>query len=168
MFIEDSVDAVIRKRYTMSKGNKAVSFYKRRNSWVRRRWLDFRQGHTIYLVFAMTFLNFITIQYALLIDRVPVLSSIFSMWTFAIIFLVAYVPLAIVIGYWHRKSQWKIEQEAMFSENVVQARLWLFMINLVEGKVTEEEREEMREMLKKIIKKLPKEPPSKKSDAEAS
>jgi hypothetical protein len=56
----------------------------------------------------------------------------------------------------------------MFSENVVQARLWLFMINLVEGKVTEEEREEMREMLKKIIKKLPKEPPSKKSDAEAS
>jgi uncharacterized membrane protein YraQ (UPF0718 family) len=164
MFIEDSADAVIRKRYTTSKGNKAVSFYKRRNSWVRRRWLDFRQGHTIYLVFAMTFLNFITIQYALLIDRVPVLSSVFSMWTFAIIFLVAYVPLAIVIGYWHRKSQWKIEQEAMFSENVVQA----FMINLVEGKVTEEEREEMREMLKKIIKKLPKEPPSKKSDAEAS
>lgn len=90
------------------------------------------------------------------------------MWTFAIIFIVAYVPLAIVIGYWHRKSQWKIEQEAMFSENVVQARLWLFMINLVEGKVTEEEREEMREMLEKIIKKLPQEPPSKKSDAEAS
>ena len=134
-----------------------MSFYKRRNSWVRRRWLDFRQGHTIYLVFAMTFLNFITIQYALLIKNVPALQLIFTdLWMFAAIFLAAYMPLAIVIGYWHRKTQWKVEQEAMFSENVVQARLWLFMMRLVQGKTTEAERAEMQEMLEKIIKKLPK------------
>jgi hypothetical protein len=144
-----------------------VSFYRRRNSWVRRRWLDFRQGHTIYLVFAMTFLNFITIQYALLIDRVPALNSIFSnLWLFALVFISAYMPLAIVIGYWHRKTQWKVEQEAMFSENVVQARLWLFMIRLVQGKISEKEQAEMQEMLEKIIKKLPKDQP--KSDAEAA
>src|SRR5881628_2738854 len=43
-----------------------MPFYKRRNYWVRR-WLDFGQDRTIYLrtiylVFAMTFLNFMTIQ----------------------------------------------------------------------------------------------------------
>jgi hypothetical protein len=136
---------------------------------VRRRWLDFRQGHTIYLVFAMTFLNFITIQYALLIDRVPALNSIFSnLWVFALVFIGAYMPLAIVIGYWHRKTQWKVEQEAMFNENVVQARLWLFMIRLVQGKVSEKERAEMQEMLEKIIKKQPKDELPKKSDTEAT
>lgn len=138
---------------------------------MRRRWLDFRQGHTIYLVFAMTFLNFITIQYALLVQRVPALQPVFSsLWIFAAIFVAAYVPLAIVIGYWHRKTQWKVEQEAMFNENVVQARLWLFMINLVEGKATEKERKEMREMLEKIMRKLPPEPEKKKdaNDTEAA
>jgi len=146
-----------------------VSFYRKRNSWVRRRWLDFRQGHTIYLVFAMTFLNFVTIQYALLIDRVPALSSVFpNLWIFAIVFVGAYVPLAIIIGYWHRKTQWKVEQEAMFSENVVQARLWLFLIRLVQGKVSEKEQTEMQEMLEKIIRKLPKDEVQKKTDTEAT
>lgn len=135
---------------------------------MRRRWLDFRQGHAIYLVFAMTFLNFVTIQYALLIDRIPILNSVFSnLWIFALVFIAVYMPLAIVIGYWHRKTQWKVEQEAMFSENIVQARLWLFMMNLVEGKATEAERKKMREMLEKIIRKLP--PDSRdKSDTEAA
>lgn len=117
----------------------------------------------------MTFLNFITIQYALLIDRVPALSSIFSnLWVFAIVFIGAYMPLAIIIGYWHRKTQWKVEQEAMFSENVVQARLWLFMIRLVQGKISEKEQTEMQEMLEKIIKKQPKDELPKKSDTEAA
>lgn len=150
-----------------------MSFYKRRNSWVRRRWLDFRQGHTIYLVFAMTFLNFITIQYKLLVedikDNVPgTLAPILNeWWIFAALFIAVYLPLAIVIGYWHRKTQWKVEQEAMFSENVVQARLWLFMMNLVEGKATEAERQKMRKMLEKIIRKLPSDS-REKGDAEAA
>jgi hypothetical protein len=143
-----------------------VSFYRRRNSWFRRRWLDFRQGHTIYLVFAMTFLNFITIQYALLIDKIPALKPIFgNPWIFAAAFISFYMPLAIVIGYWHRKSQWKVEQEAMFNENVVQARLYLFLINLIEDRATEKERDEMRKLLQGIIKKVPAEP---KSESEAA
>ncbi len=149
-----------------------MSFYKRRNSWFRRRWLDFRQGHSIYLVFAMTFLNFVTIQYSLLVNRVPVLGTIpilgaiftnFSI--FATVFVAAYMPLAIVIGYWHRRSQWKVEQEAMFNENVIQAKLYLFLINLIEGRASEKEREDMRKVLERIIKKVPEDP---KTDSEAA
>ncbi|HXG06995.1 MAG TPA: hypothetical protein VNI77_06690 [Nitrososphaera sp.] len=125
-----------------------------RADWVRRRWLDFRQGHSVYLIFLMTFANFVTIQFALLIDRIPELKTIFpNLWIFAALFVAGYVPLAIVIGYWHRKSQWKIEQEAMFNENVVQARLWLFMLELIDGTVTEEEKKRVRTMLMQIIKK---------------
>lgn len=145
-----------------------MSFYKRRNSWVRRRWLDFRQGHSIYLAFLIMFANFITIQYSLMVDRLPALNGLFSnLWLFAVAVIAVYTPIAIVVGYWHRKSQWKIEQEAMFSENVVQARMYLFLMRLIEGRATEDERNEMREMLEKIIKKLPQSPPPKK-DAETA
>ena len=102
----------------------------------------------------MTFLNFITIQYALLVDRIPSLNSLFAnLWLFAVTFTAVYVPAAVLIGYWHRKSQWKTEQEALFNENVVGARMWLFMFELIDGKVTEEEKKEMRSMLRKIVKK---------------
>lgn len=65
------------------------------------------------------------------------------------------MPIAIIVGYWHRKSQWKVEQEAMFNENVIQAKMWLFMLELIEGKVTEEEKRQMRNMLRQIMKKDP-------------
>jgi len=131
-----------------------------RANWIRRRWLDFRQGHSVYLIFAMTFLNFITIQYKLLVidikENVPILEAIFSDWLiFATIFIAAYVPIAIAIGYWHRKTQWKVEQEAMFNENVVQAKMWLFMLELIEGNATEEEKKQVRKMLGRIIEKNP-------------
>ena len=147
----------MRKQYRYSRSGYTVPFYKKRNSWVRRRWLDFRQGHSIYLAFLIMFANFITIQYSLMIERIPAFSTLFSnVWVFIIAFIAIYMPLAIVIGFWHRKSQWKVEQEAMFNENVVQATMYLFLINLIEGKATDKERQEMKVMLEKIISKSPK------------
>jgi hypothetical protein len=123
------------------------------SDWFRRRWLDFRNGHSIYLVFAMTFANFITIQYQLLIDRLPYLAGIFdSILTFAILFILAYVPLSIVLGYWHRKSQWKVEQDALFRENKVGAIMWMYVIDLIEGNVSEEDKKLMKASLLKITR----------------
>lgn len=103
------------------------------------------------------FANFITIQYSLMIERIPAFSTLFSnVWLFIAAFIAVYMPLAIIIGYWHRKSQWKVEQEAMFNENVVQATMYLFLIRLIEGKATDKERQDMKSMLEKIISKPPK------------
>lgn len=101
----------------------------------------------------MTFANFITIQYQLLIDRLPYWAGFFnSIGVFAILFVLAYVPLSIILGYWHRKSQWKVEQDALFRENKVGAIMWMYVIDLIEGKVSEEDRELMREALLKITR----------------
>jgi hypothetical protein len=101
----------------------------------------------------MTFANFITIQYQLLIDKLPYWAGIFnSIWIFAILFILAYVPVSIVLGYWHRKSQWKVEQDALFRENKVGAIMWMYVIDLIEGKVSEEDRKLMREALLKITR----------------
>ena len=133
---------------------------KKNNNWFRRRWLDFRQGHSIYLIFLMTFANFIVIQYRLLIDRMPSIDSLIggNIVGFAATFIAIYVPLSIIIGYWHRKSQWRVEAEALFKENRIGATMWLFGIDLIAGKITEQEKKEMREMLIKITKgnKIPK------------
>ena len=128
--------------------------YRKDNSWFRRRWLDFRQGHSIYLIFIMTFANFITIQYKLLLEKVPSIDNITggNIIVFAVIFVALYVPLSIIIGYWHRKSQWKVEAEALFKENKIGATMWLFVIDLIDGKVTDQEKKEMRDMLLKITK----------------
>ena len=127
---------------------------KRNNNFFRIRWLDFRQGHGIYLAFFIYFADSILIQYNLLIDRLPFLDRFVgaNIVEFAIIFIALYVPLAIIIGYWHRKSQWTVEVEALFKENTLGATMWLFVIDLVEGKISEKEKVEMREMLLKITK----------------
>jgi hypothetical protein len=131
-----------------------------KNNNLRRRWLDFRNGHSIYLIFLMTFANFVTIQYKLLIEKVPFLThSIFSsIWVFAIVFVAAYVPLGMIIGYWHRKNQFSVEQEALFSQNQIGATINLFLIDLIDGKVTEEEKQHMRNYLLKIMKRSPRPP----------
>jgi hypothetical protein len=125
-----------------------------KNNFFRIRWLDFRQGHGIYLAFFIYFADTILIQYNLLIDRLPFLDPFLgaNIIEFAIIFIALYVPLGIIVGYWHRKSQWTVEVEALFKENKVGAMMWLFVIDLVEGKINEKEKKEMREMLLKITK----------------
>jgi len=125
-----------------------------KNNFFTIRWLDFRHGQGIYLGFFIYFADSILIQYALLIEKFPFLDPLLgaNIIGFAIIFIALYVPLAIIIGYWHRKSQWTVEVEALFKENKVGAMMWLFVIDLVEGKINEKEKKEMREMLLKIRK----------------
>src|SRR5918911_2538328 len=132
-----------------------MAFIRKRDSnWIKRRWLDFRNGHSIYLVFIMTFANFVTIQYKLLIDKVPAVHSIFdSIWVFAIVFVIIYVPLGMIIGFWHRKNQFSVEAEALFSQNQIGATINLFLIDLIDGKVTEDEKQRMRNYLLKIMKR---------------
>ena len=116
--------------------------------------MDFRQGQGIYLGFLIYFADSILIQYVLLIGKFPFIDSLLgaNIIGFAITFIALYVPLATIIGYWHRKSQWKVEVEALFNENRIGATMWLFVIDLVDGNITEKEKREMRDMLLKIKK----------------
>ena len=57
-----------------------------------------------------------------------------------------------IIGYWHRKNQFSVEAEALFNQNVVGARMYIFLIDLIDGKITEEEKQKMRGYLAGITK----------------
>jgi len=67
---------------------------------VLRWWSYFRRGHSTYLVFLISFANFIVIQYRLLIEYVPLLRMVFvNLLAFAIVFFIVYIPLAVIIGW---------------------------------------------------------------------
>lgn len=124
------------------------------SNWFRRRWFDFRLGHSVYLIFLLSFSNFILIFHRLLIERVEFLNNIFSeLWMFIVLFVVIYFPIAIAVGAWHRKTQIKIENEQALLNNPFMARNFRMIIDIIEGKASKDEVEKFREFLTKIEKK---------------
>ena len=120
-------------------------------TWVRRRWYDFRQGHGMYLVFAMSFVNFVLIFYRLLIEQIDFLGDLFSnLWIFLVIFLALYIPTAVLIGNWHRKTQMRIEHEQSMKQSPLMAKNFRILLDLLEGKASTKEVEELRKFLKSI------------------
>lgn len=122
-------------------------------NWIKRRWYDFRMGHNTYLIFILTGANFLLIFHRLFIERVPFLEKIFSdLWVFALIFLVVYVPTALAIGHWHRKTQMKIEQEQNLRQNPFLVQMFRILLDVQTGRATKEEIERMRNLLDNIEK----------------
>jgi len=123
--------------------------------WMRSRWYEFRLGHSTYLIFMLTFVNFILISYRLLIERIPFLQKFIpELWIFAILFLGIYIPVAIIIGFWHRKTQLKVEQTLLLQQNPFIAKLFRTMLDVQTKKATKEEIEKFREFLINIERKF--------------
>ena len=122
--------------------------------WARRRWWEFRQGHSIYLVFVLTFINFILISYRLLIERVSAFKEIVpDLWIFAVLFIVIYAPSAILIGFWHRRTQLRVETTLIQQQNPILATMIRTLLDVQTGRASKEEIEEFRKMLTKIERK---------------
>ncbi len=105
----------------------------------------------MYLVFAMTFTNFVLIFYRLLVEQIKFLEEVFAhLWVFVVIFLSVYVPVAIMIGNWHRKTQMKIEHEQALKQNPLMAKNFRIILDVLEGKASAKEVEDLRKFLKSI------------------
>ena len=121
---------------------------------MRRRWFDFRLGHSVYLIFALSFGNFVLIFHRLFIERVPVLNEVFSsLWVFTLVFVLVYIPLAIIIGVWHRKTQLKVEQEQTMRQNWIFAKMFRAVIDIQTGEATKAEIDEIKKFLASIEEK---------------
>lgn len=127
------------------------------NKYLRRRWLDFRNGHSIYLVFLLNLVNFILIVYNFAIIKVPGVSGILTLPIFVVIFFLIYIPTAILIGYWHRRNQYAVENEALLQENWIWAWIMQYEIRLIKGKTNPKEDEVVLDYLNSILKRTKKE-----------
>ncbi len=126
-----------------------------KEGWVRRRWWEFRQGHSIYLIFLLTFVNFILISYRLLIEKITIFKELIpELWIFALIFISIYIPAAILIGVWHRRTQLRVETTLVNQQNPVLAKMIRTLLDVQTGKASQEEIKEFRNMLTKIEKNI--------------
>ena len=122
-----------------------------KQSFIRRRWMNFRHGHGMYLFFALGFTNFVLIFHRLLIEQVPTLEAIFpKLWIFALVFVLGYIPVAVLVGWWHMRTQLHIEQEIFLRENPYLARIFRGLFDAIDGKLSKEEMQSFRNMLKSI------------------
>jgi len=122
--------------------------------WVRKRWWEFRAGHSVYLIFVLTFINFILIAYRLLIEKIPMLQDVIpNLSMFILLFLGFYIPTAIIIGFWHRKTQLKVETTLNMQQNPMFAKMIRTILDVQTGKASDKEIKEFREFLIKIENK---------------
>ena len=123
--------------------------------WVRKRWWEFRAGHSVYLIFVLTFINFILISYRLLIEKIPMFQDLIpNLSIFVLLFLGFYIPTAIIIGFWHRKTQLKVETTLNMQQNPMFAKMIRTILDVQTGKASDKEIKEFREFLIKIENKL--------------
>jgi magnesium-transporting ATPase (P-type) len=122
-----------------------------KNKYIKRRWLDFRNGHSIYLVFLLSLVNFILIVYNFAILKIPFISSFLNLPLFIVIFFLIYIPAAILIGYWHRRNQYAVENEALIQENWIFAWIAIYQIRLIKGKTSPEEDDAVLNYINSIL-----------------
>ena len=118
------------------------------SKWWQTRWLDFRFGHGTYLIFLMSFGNFILITHRLLVERVPVLDAYLGdLGWFVVMFVVVYLPAAMAVGWWHRRTQLRVDADAMFLGNPEQLRLFRL---LLESQLGEASERDIRDAISKL------------------
>ena len=119
--------------------------------WTRERWYEFRTGHSTYLIFVLTFVNFVLISYRLLIEKVSFFKELVpELWIFTLLFLALYIPAAIIIGYWHRHTQLSTENIIKRLEDPFLAHICRIVLDSRTGRASEKEITELKTLLSKI------------------
>ena len=124
------------------------------SNWLRIRWSDARNATSIYLLFGLTLTNFILISHRFFLGSDSTFTDIFTnLWIYGLIFLLAYFPVSILIGYWHRRTQLKIETTLTMQQSPFVAKIFRTLLDVQTGKASEQEAKEFRELLLKIENK---------------
>jgi len=116
--------------------------------------LDGRIGHSTYLMFFLTIVNFIIISFNFLFEGNTIFGNIVTnMWLFSIIFFVFYIPGSILIGRWHRYTQVSTDYTILIKSNTTLAMMIRILLDIKTGKATKEEILEVRNLMLDIEKK---------------
>ena len=121
--------------------------------WSQQRFFEFRAGHGTYLAFAVSLVTFVLIVHRLLIERVPELNAVFGdLLIFTIVFAILYVPIAVFIGRWHMRNQYKVESTMTFMNNPSMLRAFRLLFDLETNSANKADVEAFKKLLKRLEK----------------
>lgn len=90
-----------------------------RTSWLKRRWFDFRNGHSTYLIFVIQFAQFVVVTYQLYIANAGFGHLFPTIGHWVAFFAVTYIPAATFAGHIHRKKQMGTDQAQQIDVNPI-------------------------------------------------
>jgi hypothetical protein len=87
--------------------------------WAGRRFWESRQFYSAYIALFIAVSNWITIQYRLLLENIPIFNTLFSqLWVFLVVATILFTIISILGGHYiHRKRQFRLEQAVATEEN---------------------------------------------------
>ena len=87
--------------------------------WVGRRFWESRQFYSAYIALFIAISNWITIQYRLLLENIPIFNTLFSnILVFLVVASIIFTIASILGGHYiHRKRQFRLEQAVAVEEN---------------------------------------------------
>ena len=87
--------------------------------WTGRRFWESRQFYAAYIGLFIAISNWITIQYRLLLENIPIFSALFSnILVFVVVASIIFTVVSILGGHYiHRKRQFRLEQAVAIEEN---------------------------------------------------
>ena len=87
--------------------------------WAGRRFWESRQFYSAYIALFIAVSNWITIQYRLLLENIPIFNTLFSqLWVFLIVAIAVFTVVSVLGGHYiHRKRQFRLEQAVAIEEN---------------------------------------------------
>jgi hypothetical protein len=87
--------------------------------WAGRRFWESRQFYSAYIGLFIAISNWITIQYRLLLENIPIFSTLFSnIVVFLVVASIIFTIVSILGGHYiHRKRQFRLEQAVATEEN---------------------------------------------------
>jgi hypothetical protein len=98
------------------------SMYKKKvgkGRWIGKRFWEGRQFYSVYIALFIAISNWITIQYRLVLENIPMLTTVFSnIAVFTIVAVIIFSIISVLGGHYiHRKRQFRLEQELITEEN---------------------------------------------------
>jgi len=87
--------------------------------WTGRRFWESRQFYSAYIALFIAVSNWITIQYRLLLENIPIFNTLFSqLWVFLLVATIIFTVVSVLGGHYiHRKRQFRLEQAVAIEEN---------------------------------------------------
>ena len=102
-------------------------------------------------MFPLTLLNFVLVSYTFLIEGDSLFGELISnLWRFGLIFLISYIPISIIIGFWHRKTQLSTDNAIKLIGNPLYAKMFRVLLDTQTGRASKEEIEKFRKKLSNI------------------
>ena len=122
--------------------------------WCGKRFFEFRIGSKMYIGFSIVLLNFVLVFQRFFIDRIDAVHEIIAnIAIFTVLFFIIYLPITLVVGNWHYKNQYRVDNSMEFFKESGLLKCYKLLFDLKTNSADPKEIESFKKMLYEFEKK---------------